>query len=211
MPFITEELWAEKGAQGPARREPVLALASWPDLSGLADEAAEAEIGWVVDLVSEIRSARSETNVPAGSQIPLLLVSPSAEVAARADAWAETIRRLARLSDITRADAAPKASVLLVRARRERGPAAGRRRRHRGRARPPRQGGRQARPGHRQKTRAKLDNPAFLQNAKEEVIEEQRERLEAALARKAKIAEARRRLGGVRNAGCVTHPGINPV
>jgi len=195
MPFITEELWAEKGAQGPARREPVLALASWPDLSGLADEAAEAEIGWVVDLVSEIRSARSETNVPAGSQIPLLLVSPSAEVAARADAWAETIRRLARLSDITRADAAPKASVLLVvRGESAALPLEGVVDIEAERARLAKEDGKLDQDI--AKTRAKLDNPAFLQNAKEEVIEEQRERLEAALARKAKIAEARRRLGG---------------
>ena len=36
MPFITEELWAIKGADGPAR-ESLLALAEWPALEGLED------------------------------------------------------------------------------------------------------------------------------------------------------------------------------
>ena len=62
MPFLTEELWAIKGEVGPPR-ESVLALAPWPQLDGLGDTHAEAEIGWVVDLVTEVRSARSETNV----------------------------------------------------------------------------------------------------------------------------------------------------
>ncbi|MEN3288911.1 MAG: valyl-tRNA synthetase, partial [Bradyrhizobium sp.] len=88
MPFLTEELWDGRGGQG------VLALASWPTLDGVADAAAEAEIGWLVDLISEIRSARSETNVPAGAQIPLVLVNPSVEVRARLAIWDETIRRL---------------------------------------------------------------------------------------------------------------------
>ncbi len=58
MPFITEELWAN------APRDGVLALASWPSLDGLSFPAAEVEIGFVVELISEIRSVRSEMNVP---------------------------------------------------------------------------------------------------------------------------------------------------
>ena len=86
MPFITEELWAIKGEEGAG------ATRSWRSRPGrnsmrLIDPASEAEIGWVVDLVNEVRSARSETNVPAGAQIPLVLVAPSANVQARADRW----------------------------------------------------------------------------------------------------------------------------
>ena len=72
MPFLTEELWAIKGEDTP--RESVLALALWPDMKGLENADAEAEIGWVVDLVSQVRSVRAEMNVPAGAQIPLALV-----------------------------------------------------------------------------------------------------------------------------------------
>ena len=64
------------GDQGRGRAEAreILALAPWSNLDALIDAGAEAEIGWVVDLVNEVRSARSETNVPAGAQIPLVLV-----------------------------------------------------------------------------------------------------------------------------------------
>ena len=113
MPFLTEELGAIKGEEG-ALRPSVLALAPWPALEGLVDAAAEAEIGWVVDLVAEIRSARSETNVPAGAQIPLVLVQPSPETRARVERWGETVRRLARISGIAFADAPPPSSVQLI-------------------------------------------------------------------------------------------------
>ena len=74
MPFITEELWAVT-AEGGVARDGLLALAPWPLLTGLHDEAAEAEIGWVIDLISAIRSVRAEMNIPPASQIPLLLAA----------------------------------------------------------------------------------------------------------------------------------------
>ena len=46
--------------------------------------AAEAEIGWVIDLINETRSVRNEMNVPGGAQIPMTLVEAPAEVVARA-------------------------------------------------------------------------------------------------------------------------------
>ena len=99
MPFLTEELWAIKGEAGPPRQT-ILALGPWSSLGGLEDPQAEAEIGWIVDLVSEIRSVRSEMNVPAARQVPLVLVGAPAEVKEHATRWGETIQRLARLSDI---------------------------------------------------------------------------------------------------------------
>src|SRR6185437_3919505 len=65
MPFVTEELWRETEGQG------LLAVSDWPQLSGLADDTAETEIGWVVDLITAIRSVRAEMNISA--QIPLVL------------------------------------------------------------------------------------------------------------------------------------------
>ncbi|MGL4322493.1 MAG: valine--tRNA ligase, partial [Beijerinckiaceae bacterium] len=73
MPFITEELWAIKGADSGGRAA-MLALTPWPQPDGLENLEAEKEIGFVVDLVSEIRSVRAEINVPAGAQLPLVLV-----------------------------------------------------------------------------------------------------------------------------------------
>jgi len=52
--------------------------------------------------------------VPASAQIPLVLVAPGDEVEARVQRWDETIRRLARLSDISFAAAAPAGSAQLI-------------------------------------------------------------------------------------------------
>src|SRR5215207_833839 len=171
----------------------VLALAPWPALEGLIDEAAEAELGWVVELISEIRSARSETNVPAGAQIPLLLVNPSAAARARAARWDETIRRLARLSTITIAESAPRSSVqLIVRGEVAALPLEGVVDLEAEVARLDKENRKLA--GDIDKIDAKLANADFLARAPEEIVDEQRERRDAAVARKRKIEEALARL-----------------
>ena len=194
MPFLTEELWAVKGEEGDAR-ESVLALAPWPALGDLSALEAEAEVGFVVDLVAEIRSARSETNVPAGAQIPLVLVAPPAEARARAERWGETIKRLARISEIAFADTAPKTSVqLLVRGGVAALPLEGIVDLAAERARLKKE--LQKLDADIAKVDAKLNNADFLARAPEEVVDEQRERREEAEARKAKVGEALRRLEG---------------
>src|SRR3974377_1380841 len=104
MPFITEELWAVTG-----NHNALLALSDWPKLEGLTDDKAEAEIGWVIDLITAIRSVRAEMNITA--PIPLVLAGSSVESKARAERWAEFIKRLARVSEISSAAAAPQGSV----------------------------------------------------------------------------------------------------
>ncbi len=113
IPFITEELWAKTGEDGPARTS-LLALAPWPRLLGLSDPEADAEINWVVSLVSEVRSVRAEMNVPAGAKVPLVLVNASAETRARAERHDETLKRLARLDAITIEASAPKGAAQIV-------------------------------------------------------------------------------------------------
>ncbi|MEF3367225.1 valine--tRNA ligase [Methylocystis sp. 9N] len=190
MPFLTEELWAIKGAEGP-QRESLLALSAWPALEGLEDAEAESEIGWVVDLISEIRSLRAEMNLT--SETELLLIGADAALQARATRWDETIRKLSRLSRLGFADAAPKASAqLLVRG---------------GVAAMPLEGvidltAEKARlakeiaklEGELKKLDAKLANEGFLAKADEEVIEEHRERREETAARIEKLAAATARL-----------------
>ncbi len=113
MPFVTEELWAKTGEQGPAR-EYLLALAPWPQLDELADAEADAEIGWLVQLISEVRSVRSDANVPAAAKIPLVIAGAADATKARAGRHDETIKRLARLDSITFATSAPKGSAQIV-------------------------------------------------------------------------------------------------
>ncbi|HKN28678.1 MAG TPA: valine--tRNA ligase [Roseiarcus sp.] len=113
MPFLTEELWAIKGQAGPPRAGP-LALGPWPREGLEVDESIEAEIGWVVDLIGEIRSVRSEMGVPPATTAPIILVAPSERVARTAAAWSESIKRLARVERIENADAAPPGALQLV-------------------------------------------------------------------------------------------------
>ncbi len=113
MPFITEELWGRMVEVG-VKRETLLALSPWPETKGLGNAAADAEIGWLIALVSEVRSVRSEMNVPGGAKIPLVLVGASHATRARAAQHMDTILRLARLDTLTHADAAPKGSAQMV-------------------------------------------------------------------------------------------------
>jgi valyl-tRNA synthetase len=114
MPFITEELWAKTAEYG-AKRTGMLITEAWPDLSAdLIDEAAEAEIDWMVRLIEETRSTRSELNVPAGAKIQLLLIGADQPTQVRLERYQNLIDRMARLEYSTSADAAPKGSVTFV-------------------------------------------------------------------------------------------------
>lgn len=109
MPFITEELWSSLG-----EKDNQLVVSAWPQHdAGLVNAAAAAEMDWVIDLITSIRSVRQEMNVPAGAKIPLVFVGVG-EARARLDANKDVIARLARLSDISSADAAPKGAVQIV-------------------------------------------------------------------------------------------------
>ena len=112
MPFMTEELWARTAPEGTERAD-MLALTRWPQPS-FADDAAADEINWLVDLVSGIRSVRSEMNVPPSAQAPLALVGADAATRERLGRHAPAILRLARVTEIALASEAPKGSAQIV-------------------------------------------------------------------------------------------------
>nr|WP_314429115.1 valine--tRNA ligase [uncultured Brevundimonas sp.] len=114
MPYITEELWAELGKEGPAR-ESLLIGAEWPVLpDAFIDASAEAEIGWLVDLVGEIRALRAEMNVPPSAKPPLAFVAPDAVTAERIARHRDLLLTLGRVSEIAVAEAAPAGAVTFV-------------------------------------------------------------------------------------------------
>ena len=192
MPFLTEELWTIKGEVGPPRQA-ILALSEWSSLGDLEVSEAEAEIGWIVDLVSEIRSVRSEMNVPAASQVPLVLVGAAAEVKKHAIRWDETIRRLARLSDVVFAtEPPPNSAQMIVRGTLAAMPLQGIIDFDAERARLNKEIGKEER--EITKIDAKLGNADFLARAPEDVIEENRDRRVEAHTRIAQIRAALGRL-----------------
>ncbi|MEL7544352.1 MAG: valine--tRNA ligase, partial [Pseudomonadota bacterium] len=113
MPFITEELWAKLAEHGSMRATPLM-LSGWPTLDGLGDADAADEVDWVIALVTEIRSVRSEMNVPAGTKIPLELIDPSRDIMRRIDRHTDTIERLARLDGMTPVDKPSKGAAQIV-------------------------------------------------------------------------------------------------
>ena len=221
MPFITEALWETTArrdtllALSPWSRQAdditpeqaaqlaVLSSATATDPlippillsfdSDFSDEAAEAEIGWVVDLVTAIRSVRAEMNITPATLTPLVLSAASAETKARLPRWGEVIRRLARLSDISFADNPPQGAVqLVVRGEVASLPLKGVIDLAAERIRLDKEIAKAE--ADIKRADAKLSNEKFVANAAEEVVEEEREKREAAVARKDKLLEALERL-----------------
>jgi valyl-tRNA synthetase len=193
MPFLTEELWAIKGEEGPARAA-LLCLSEWPELAGLENAAAEAEIGFIVDLVSEIRSVRAEANVPGAEQVKLVLVAGSQSTKDAVARWNATILRLARASEISLADTAPaQSAIVVVRGESVAMPLAGLIDIGAEKARLQKEAARLE--ADIAGTERKLANADFVARAPEEVVEENRERIRDAGARRTKVLEALARLG----------------
>ena len=99
-PFLTEALWEQTAEFGPPR-EGMLIEAAWPEPQpGWLDREAAAEIDWVIGLVSEVRSIRSEMNVPPSARTPLVLVGAGAATRERLARNRDRLCTLARLSEV---------------------------------------------------------------------------------------------------------------
>ena len=184
MPFITEELWTHMVEYG-VKRDTILALSQWPQLDGLVEIDAVEEVNWLVNLISEIRSVRTEMSVPAGAKIPLVIVGADDVIRERVRRNEETLKRVARIDEIDFEDSAPKGAALVVAGETTAAlPLAGiidmaAEKRRLAKAI-------EGAEGDLKKMDAKLSNPQFIERAKEEAIEEAKERkaeLEAEIVR----------------------------
>jgi valyl-tRNA synthetase len=193
MPFITEELWGNT-----AKRDTMLVHAEWPEYgtAELADPEAEAEMGIAIAMVEGVRSARAQMNVPAGLQVPVVLVNADEAVRKAWDRNAAMISRLARIDSLTEATEAPKgaisvplsgatlalplADIIDVAAEK---------------ARLEKVAGKLAKEIGGLKGR--LNNPKFAASAPEDVVEETRDNLAAREAEAAQLAAALERLAEI--------------
>jgi valyl-tRNA synthetase len=96
MPFITEELWHAMGT-----RTGELIVATWPVVDVAGDDAASAEIDWLIRLVSAVRAARTELNIPPGAKLKAFARDVADVTRARLAAQAPAIARLARIEDMS--------------------------------------------------------------------------------------------------------------
>ncbi|WP_122076429.1 valine--tRNA ligase [Pseudophaeobacter sp. EL27] len=104
MPFITEELWGKT-----AKRDNMLVHQDWPSYGlELVNEAADTEMTWVITTIENIRSARAQMNVPAGSKIPMLVTQFDDAARAAWEANEAMIQKLARVVSLDQVDEFPK-------------------------------------------------------------------------------------------------------
>lgn len=98
MPYITEELYANI-----AEREEGddLLRSQWPRYGETAvNSSAADEIAWVQKVISEVRSVRSDMNVPAGARIALIVQDASQTTQQRLQTYDAIIKQMARLENI---------------------------------------------------------------------------------------------------------------
>ncbi len=198
-PFITEELWARTAEEAGVTRGSMLILAEWPRYdSGLIDETAAKEVGLLIEAITALRSIRTEMNVPPSAKLPLLVrtASPShLSEESRGGGWPaldarrDVLERMGRVSELSLAEAFPKATAQAVVGDLTLGlPLEGVVDMAKESARLSKEIGKLD--GDIAKTDAKLGNEAFLSKADPDVVEEQRERRNEAAARRDRLKAA---------------------
>jgi valyl-tRNA synthetase len=110
MPYITETLYEEfYGA------DEFLMSQSWPDVSDeLRDHDAHGEITWVQHVISEIRSVRTDMNVPASAQLDILIKGANDQKQSWMNAHSAVISKMARIQSFKTITDMPKGAIQIV-------------------------------------------------------------------------------------------------
>ncbi|HCV88685.1 MAG TPA: valine--tRNA ligase, partial [Alphaproteobacteria bacterium] len=189
MPYLTEELNEKIFSSSE-----MMITEAWPAPVSLADSESPQEIGHLINLISEIRYIRSEMNVPLSAKPVLQMRNATALQARSIDVNKAALLRLARLESVEIVEnfgngtargtvdgvdiGLPLAGILDLdaeRARLEKAIAGV--------------------TGEMEKISRKLDNPGFIAKAPDEVVAENRRRLEEETTRRGALEAALARLG----------------
>jgi valyl-tRNA synthetase len=122
MPYITEELWQRLPGEKrlhPAYQgaEPTVMLTAYPEgAANLIDDAAEAEMQAIIELISRVRNIRSEMNIKPAERIPIVVGSIDENLRRVFSSARDQISRLVRASEVTVTEGleAPRASARAV-------------------------------------------------------------------------------------------------
>ncbi len=107
MPFVTEELWHKL----PGKRESIM-KAQWPkNMEDMADLNAKDKFEELKDMVTAVRTSRSELNVPPSAQVHISTKDVRLPVGSPESTLLKT---LCRVSEITEARSRPPKSALAV-------------------------------------------------------------------------------------------------
>ncbi|MDX1658639.1 MAG: valine--tRNA ligase [Nitriliruptorales bacterium] len=100
MPFLTEALW--RALTGEPGGERSLMATEWPSEAGRSDEDAERDFAVIEDLVTQLRKFRSQNDVAPSKRFDVRLVTERAELL---DRQRELVTSLAGLSELEFVDA----------------------------------------------------------------------------------------------------------
>ena len=117
MPFISEALWRRLPERDGVAREDSLMVAAWP--AARSDREYQTEVQGMdalIELITAIRSIRSEYNVQPGKEIDVVLTNPSAALVNALGSEERAVKRMARVGTLTntRGDAPAHAGAHVV-------------------------------------------------------------------------------------------------
>ena len=101
MPFITEEIWQNVAPRLGISGDTIM-LAQWPEADHeLINGDAEAEMEWLKSIIVAVRTIRSESNIPPGDELGLILGNTVTEDSARVTRHTQALAKLAKVASIT--------------------------------------------------------------------------------------------------------------
>ncbi len=100
MPFITEELWHAQAINHGSERPYDLIVAKWPEPRAEVSKEATDAIDWVIDLTTNVRSAKNELGIAPGAKLAAYVPEASALATSTIDRSSAAIERLARLTPV---------------------------------------------------------------------------------------------------------------
>jgi valyl-tRNA synthetase len=192
MPFISEEIWQRvaplTGKLGASERtEHSIMRQPFPSYRApLVDEAAEAEMQWVMQFILGIRKIKGEMNIAPGKTVPVLLADSSEndrECAVKHRAFLDFLARTESIEVLAPGEAGPESATALVGGMKVLIPLAGLIDKDAELARLDKEMGRLRQDIER--TEKKLGNPSFVDKAPQAVVQKERDKMaqgQAALA-----------------------------
>ena len=189
MPFITEELW--HGVR-PRAAGASICVAEWPRADAPPDATVLADGEVILEVLKQVRTLRSNPGVATREALSLRVRTDQPD---RYQAWAEVLCRLLNLLEVRPTDGAvPDALTFVVKSDTFFVPVSGAVDVDAERARLTQE--RDYQQGFRRGVAAKLANERFVQNARPEVVDRERQKLADADAKLASIEAGLRRLDG---------------
>ena len=178
MPFITEELWQRVAPLTGVEGETIMSQAYPVTDENLIDQSAEEELEWVKTFVMGVRRIRSESDIPPGKPLPVILQNASELDKQRYtnnESFIQFLAKIESLNWLGNDEIAPESSTSLVGEMKLLVPLAGLIDKDAELTRLNKEIGKLE--SNLEKSSAKLTNPKFVDKAPEAVVQKERERV----------------------------------